>query len=149
MRRNIRNIPASLWPCRPSEKMRGTWLVIDLTTALGDYDKTIWQGLNGPIWALIALDSGNYAMPVNQDAKTQAARQMYIDRILARQLSDGGWSLSGAGVSDPGITGMALQALASSTQRGGPGPIRWPRNRAFTGSLPSSAQTPERTAATA
>ncbi len=29
----------------------------DLTKALGDYDKTIWQGLNGPIWALIALDS--------------------------------------------------------------------------------------------
>ena len=29
----------------------------DLTKPLGDYEKTIWQGLNGPIWALIALDS--------------------------------------------------------------------------------------------
>ena len=38
----------------------------DLTTALGDYDKTIWQGLNGPIWALIALDSRNYPMPINK-----------------------------------------------------------------------------------
>ncbi|MCI7472599.1 MAG: S-layer homology domain-containing protein [Clostridiales bacterium] len=92
----------------------------DLTYALGDYDKTIWQGLNGPVWALIALDSRNYPMPQNKDAKTQATRQMYIDRILACQLPDGGWSLfggtaaasSGDNVSDPDITGMALQALA-------------------------------------
>ena len=92
----------------------------DLTKALGDYDKTIWQGLNGPIWALIALDSRDYPMPVNPEAKTQATRQMYIDRILECQLPDGGWSLfggteaagSGDGVSDPDITGMALQALA-------------------------------------
>lgn len=92
----------------------------DLTKPLGDYDKTIWQGMNGPIWALIALDSRNYPMPQNPEAKTQATRQMYIDRILACQLPDGGWSLfggtaaaaSGDGVSDPDITGMALQALA-------------------------------------
>lgn len=107
----------------------------DLTTALGDYDKTIWQGLNGPIWALIALDSANYPMPVNKKAKTQATREMYIKRILDCQLPDGGWSLFGGTkigknkptdkeivgdttnfdmneVSDPDITGMALQALA-------------------------------------
>ena len=92
----------------------------DLTKPLGDYDKTIWQGLNGPIWALIALDSANYPMPENPEAETQATRQMYIDRILDCQLPDGGWSLfggtsaasSGDGVSDPDITGMALQALA-------------------------------------
>ena len=85
----------------------------DLTKPLGDYDKTIWQGLNGPIWALIALDSGNYPMPQNREAKTQATRQMYVDRILACQLPDGGWSLSASDTSsDPDITGMALQALA-------------------------------------
>jgi len=91
----------------------------NLLTPLGDYDKTIWQGMNGPIWALIALDSGNYAMPVNKAAKTQATRQMYIDRILDCQLPDGGWSLFGGTssssvneTSDPDITGMALQALA-------------------------------------
>lgn len=92
----------------------------DLTYALGDYDKTIWQGLNGPIWALIALDTRNYPIPENKEAKTQATRQMYVDRILECQLPDGGWSLFGgtvyatAGdmVSDPDITGMALQALA-------------------------------------
>ena len=92
----------------------------DLTKPLGDYEKTIWQGLNGPIWALIALDSAGYPMPENPEAETQATRQMYIDRILECQLPDGGWSLfggteaatSGDGTADPDITGMALQALA-------------------------------------
>ena len=86
----------------------------DLTAPLGDYDKTIWQGLNGPIWALIALDSRDYPEP------TTGVRQKYVDRILACQLSDGGWSLFGGtqyetsaySTSDPDITGMALQALA-------------------------------------
>ncbi len=92
----------------------------NLLTPLGDYKRTIWQGLNGPIWALIALDSGGYEMPQNPDAEVQATREMYIDRILECQLLDGGWSLFGGtaaakksdGISDPDITGMALQALS-------------------------------------
>mgnify|MGYP004466845861 CR=1 FL=1 len=89
----------------------------DLTKPLGDYERTIWQGLNGPIWALIALDSRDYPMPENPEAKIQATRQMYIDRILDCQLSNGGWSLLGTAAdgretADPDITGMALQALA-------------------------------------
>lgn len=87
----------------------------NLLTPLGDFEKTIWQGINGPIWALIALDAGNYDMPRNPAAKVQATRQMYVDEILSRQLNDGGWNLTdkgGAGQSDPDITGMALQALA-------------------------------------
>ena len=58
-------------------------------------------------------------MPKNPEAKVQATRQMYVDRILDCQLPDGGWSLFGGTeaakpdeVSDPDITGMALQALA-------------------------------------
>ena len=51
----------------------------NLLMPLGDFEKTIWQGLNGPIWALIALDSGNYEIPKNPAAKTQATRQLYID----------------------------------------------------------------------
>jgi hypothetical protein len=87
----------------------------NLLTPLGDYEKTIWQGLNGPIWALIALDSANYPMPQNPDAKTQATRQMYIDCILDAELDEGGWTLArftSADPADPDITGMALQALA-------------------------------------
>lgn len=84
----------------------------NLLTPLGDFEKTIWQGLNGPIWALIALDSGNYEIPKNTSAKTQATRQLYIDEILNNQMKDGGWSLTGTGESDVDITAMALQALA-------------------------------------
>ena len=83
----------------------------NLLMPLGDFDKTVWQGINGPIWALIALDSGNYDMPVNVGAAKQATRQMYIDEILSKQLPDGGWNLTSKS-SDPDLTGMALQALA-------------------------------------
>jgi hypothetical protein len=92
----------------------------DLTLALGDFEQTIWQGINGPIWALIALDSRDYPIPRNPDAKTQATRDLYIGEILRRQISDGGWNLT-AGADgpidsrekgDPDLTGMALQALA-------------------------------------
>ncbi|MBQ8525640.1 MAG: S-layer homology domain-containing protein [Clostridia bacterium] len=92
----------------------------NLLTPLGDYEKTIWQGINGPVWALLALDSGNYDMPHNSGAVVQATREMYVDRILECQLPDGGWSLLGSNgsaegddmASDPDITGMVLQALA-------------------------------------
>ena len=82
--------------------------VILALTALGE-DATKF---NGPIWALIALDSGNYEIPKNPAAKTQATRQLYIDEILNSQMKDGGWSLTGTGDSDVDISAMALQALA-------------------------------------
>ena len=87
----------------------------NLLTPLGDYKKTIWQGLNGPIWALIALDSGNYAMPQNPEAEIQATRQLYINCILDAELEGGGWALNRRTAQDPvdlDITAMALQALA-------------------------------------
>lgn len=92
----------------------------NLLTPLGDFEKTIWQGINGPVWALIALDSKNYSMPQNKEASVQATREKYIEEILSRQLSDGGFSLIGGTsdaqandqTADPDITGMVLQALA-------------------------------------
>ncbi len=84
----------------------------DLTLPLGDYDNTLRQGLNGPIWALLALDSRGYPMPQCPGAKTQATRQMYVDHILERQLPGGGWSLTGESPAEADLTGMALQALA-------------------------------------
>jgi hypothetical protein len=83
----------------------------NLLTMLGDYDRVLAQGINGPIFALLALDSGNYEMPVCSGAQQQASREMYIDAILSRQHEDGGWSLGGS-TSEPDVTGMALQALA-------------------------------------
>lgn len=76
----------------------------NLITPLTDYDKTIWQGINGPIFALIALDSGNYEVP-------KGLRDKYIDNILGYQLKDGGFALNGE-KADADITAMALQALA-------------------------------------
>ena len=92
----------------------------NLLTPLGDFEQTIWQGINGPIWALIALDSGHYEMPINLSASKQASRQLYIDEILSRQLDNGGFSLFGGEdeqtkkqiAADPDITAMALQALS-------------------------------------
>ncbi len=83
----------------------------DLTLPLGDYEKTAAQGVNGVIYALLALDSRDYPMPQNAAASTQATRQLYVDAILAAQLADGGWSFMGEDA-DPDLTSMALQALA-------------------------------------
>ena len=79
----------------------------DLLAPLADYDKTVWQGPNGAIWALIALNSGSYEMP-----KGTATIQKYVDKVLADQLADGGWSMTGRVPGDPDLTAMALQALA-------------------------------------
>lgn len=83
----------------------------DLTLPLGDFEKTKAQGVNGVIYALLALDSRDYPMPQNAAASTQATRQLYVDAILAAQLTNGGWSFMGEDA-DPDLTAMALQALA-------------------------------------
>ena len=75
----------------------------DLLAPLADFDKTVWQGINGPIWALIALDSGDYPSEL---------RQKYVDEILANQQPDGGWTLNGD-TSNADLTAMALTALAN------------------------------------
>ena len=87
----------------------------NLLMPLGDYDKTIRQGINGAIWALIALDCADYPMPQNPDANIQATREMYVNHILKKQTPDGGWALAG-NAADPDVTAMALQALARYRQ---------------------------------
>ncbi|MEK4628401.1 InlB B-repeat-containing protein [Solibacillus sp. FSL R7-0682] len=69
------------------------------------------QGINGPIWEIIALDTGGYELypdPSNDDVNTVGKM---IDYILNKEISNGGWALSG-GIPDPDITAMALQAFA-------------------------------------
>lgn len=77
----------------------------DLLKGLNSMDYIQKQGINGPIWALIAFDSGNYPVP-----EGDVSREKLIDVILEAQLDDGGWALSGER-SDPDMTGMAIQAL--------------------------------------
>lgn len=101
----------------------------NLLTGLTDMDYVTKQGINGPIWALIALDSHNYEVQgesvvenvshmalqtlnsYRREVTGQVTRSKLIDYILDAQLDDGGWALSGD-VSDSDMTGMALQALA-------------------------------------
>lgn len=83
----------------------------NLLMPLADFEKTTQQGINGPVWALIALDCGNYEIPKNTDAAVLATREMYLNYILDNQLTDGGWSLSGD-ISDIDVTAMVLQALS-------------------------------------
>ena len=83
---------------------------------LADFEQTVFQGINGPIFALLALDSGNYEIPENIADSTQATRDLYVDYILNAQLPDGGWSLMG-GEPEIDLTAMALQALAKYQDR--------------------------------
>lgn len=75
----------------------------DLTAPLADVEATLAQGVNGAVWALIALDCGPYG--------TEKLRQKYVSELLSRQLGDGGWSMTGDRA-DTDVTAMALQALA-------------------------------------
>ena len=96
---------------------------VNLLEFLADLDAVKWQGINGPIWALQALDAGDFDVPsmkgktskfagtAGEPVKNVTTRQKLINCILDAQLADGGWALSGK-VSDPDMTGMALAALA-------------------------------------
>ena len=83
----------------------------NLLVPLADFDETVSQGINGAIFALLALDCGNYDIPENPDAAAQATRELYVEEILRREIETGGWALSGSSP-DADITAMALQALA-------------------------------------
>ena len=84
----------------------GDWDLVEAYSANG-FSWIKKQGLNGTIWALIALDSNNYA------TSDPTIRQQCIDAIVEAQHDDGGWSLMAnkTFASDPDITGMALTAL--------------------------------------
>lgn len=89
----------------------------NLLEPLADFDGTVFQGINGPAYALLALDSGNYDIPAVKGDGTQADRDMYIDYILSKEAEGGGWSLSGSGSGEADLTAMVLQALAKYQAR--------------------------------
>lgn len=77
----------------------GGW---DLTLPLQDYELVTTQGMNGPAYALIALDSGGYPADI---------REQYIRYLLSRRLADGGFAFRGD-TADTDMTAIVLQALA-------------------------------------
>jgi len=82
----------------------------DLLAPLSDARMVEKQGINGPVFALLALDSGDWPA-------ADGVREAYVAYILARQLPDGGWAQNGKAPSDPDVTAMALQALAAYSDR--------------------------------
>lgn len=83
----------------------------DALSPLGDFDQVCWQGVNGPIWALIALDSRGYNVPTAPEGKRQTTRDALVDAVLDSEIAGGGWALSGS-VPDVDMTAMALTSLA-------------------------------------
>lgn len=83
----------------------------NLLEPLADYDFVTWQGLNGPVFALIAFDTYSYEIPTASEGVTQTTRENLISYILDSQLENGGWTFFGS-TADPDMTGMAIQALA-------------------------------------
>ena len=82
----------------------------DMTAKLLEKEKVTRQGLNGPIWALIALNTGGYADSTTEFKKIT---KEYISYILDAEKDGGGWSLNSSEINaDVDITGMALTALA-------------------------------------
>jgi hypothetical protein len=86
------------------------WNGWDFVAALTDKEedgvtyKAVWQGINGAIFALIALDARGY---LGDDPQL---RSEYVDYILDNQDPGAGWSISGTAKQD--MTAMGVQALA-------------------------------------
>ena len=65
------------------------------------------QGTNGPVWALLALDSHDYA------PQGDVTREKLINAITGLQMENGAWYISDSNKSaDTDMTAMAIQALA-------------------------------------
>ncbi len=84
---------------------------IDLTEKLSDKDFIFRQGINGPVYTLLALDSAEYKIPEAKSDSVQADRENIIQGILSAQLADGGWAFFGE-TSEPDMTGIVLQSLS-------------------------------------
>ncbi|MBD2846835.1 S-layer homology domain-containing protein [Paenibacillus sp. IB182496] len=84
----------------------------DIRQALADFDYVTRQGINGPIFALIAFDSLDYEIPIDAGVKEQTTRARLIAFILEREIDGGGWALGADPVTpDPDMTAMAIQGL--------------------------------------
>ncbi|MEG0379984.1 MAG: cell surface protein, partial [Eubacterium sp.] len=84
----------------------------NLFSYLADFKNVKKQGTNGPIWALIALNCNErYSIPQVAGVSEQTTEEKLINYILEREISGGGWAMSG-GIADSDLTGMGIQALA-------------------------------------
>lgn len=87
-----------------------------LLEPLADFQKVSNQGINGSAYALIALDTKKYEIPVLNNGKIQTTRENLISDILGKELPGGGWALDGS-VANPDVTAMVLQSLSPYLSR--------------------------------
>lgn len=79
----------------------------DIEKPLEDFDTVVSQGLNGAIYALMALNADN--PDANKDGELE---QKYLDYIVEKEKDDGGFSLDdNATNGDVDLTAMTLQCL--------------------------------------
>lgn len=84
----------------------------NLLSYLADFENVTIQGFNGPIWALLALNSNpDYAIPEVAGVKKQTTEQVLVDYLVDHEINGGGWALTGK-EPDADITAMTIQALA-------------------------------------
>lgn len=80
----------------------------NLFKGLNDMEYIKYQGVNGPIWALIALNSHP---SYKDELRGNVTEEKLIEAVLSSQLSDSGWDLANT-AADTDMTAMAIQALA-------------------------------------
>ena len=79
----------------------------DIEKPLEDFDTVVSQGLNGAIYALLALNADD--PDANKDGELE---QKYLDYIVEKEKDDGGFSLDdNATNGDVDLTAMTLQCL--------------------------------------
>ncbi|MCI5689257.1 MAG: fibronectin type III domain-containing protein [Emergencia sp.] len=83
----------------------------NLFEKVADFEMVKKQGINGPVWALLALDCGNYEIPEVEGISQVTSRELLIEMILSQEKEGGGFALTGD-TADVDITAMVLTALA-------------------------------------
>ena len=83
----------------------------NLLDNLKDMKEITIQGMNGPLWALLAINSHNYSAPISEE--------ILIKYILEHEKPGGGWSLSShiSEVADVDITAMVLTSISKYKDR--------------------------------
>ncbi|MFA9422021.1 MAG: S-layer homology domain-containing protein [Sedimentibacter sp.] len=83
----------------------------NLLEKLADFNNVVAQGINGAVWALLAIDACDYEIPQVDNISNITTREKLINYILSREIIGGGWSM-GETTPDPDVTAMVMQALA-------------------------------------
>ena len=83
---------------------------VNLLEPLSDLNYVDSGYFSGPVYALLAADSGKYDIPETKTGK-QADRDSLVEATLAYQMSDGGFAWAGAEGGDIDTTSMVIPAL--------------------------------------